>query len=671
MVPLLIGGLLLLAMPIIRSAKAQEPFITTWETTSADESITIPTNGVGVSDYDFAIDWGDGTTETYSGNDPDPSHTYSSAGSYSVEITETFPRIFLNAGFNEDGDEENAKKLMSIDHWGSIEWETMFAAFSGAANMTYNTSDKPNLTKVSSMREMFKDAEKFNGDIGGWDVSNVENMLQMFASAGSFNRDIGDWDVSKVNTMKIMFNQADSFNKDISGWDVSGVSDMESMFLGADSFGQDIGDWDVSNVENMTNMFSFAGLSPTNYDATLIGWSRLNLKSIVYFHAGESQYTVSAESARESIIDSGWSIQDEGKTPVVNVSITGSPDYTPPPATPGTDNNLIGRFSTETNDDIQSVDVLPFINDLTITFDGSNQGVESVEVWQSDDDLFDSQEDSLLSTKNMDPASQIPNEMTFANIDDPSFKQTPQYLFVTVDLTEEGGGEVEATLNDSLDLTIPGGDLTNESSEFPVALSSGKTALPVELTAFDVAVQNRKAILRWQTASESQNAGFYIERKEGSNSTNAAWKKVGFQKSNATGGSTTEPQRYRFTDKDLPYENDKLLYRLRQVDTDGTVIYSGIRSVEIGPPDDLRLYKPFPNPAKESATLHYTLPKAMDVSIRVYDVMGREVSKLQYGTKGAGRNKIQISTLSLSAGIYFVRIQADGKVQTKKFTVMK
>jgi len=56
-------------------AHGQDAFITTWETTSADESITIPTENSSV-DYDFEIDWGDGTTATITGSDPDPSHTY-------------------------------------------------------------------------------------------------------------------------------------------------------------------------------------------------------------------------------------------------------------------------------------------------------------------------------------------------------------------------------------------------------------------------------------------------------------------------------------------------------------------------------------------------------------------------------------------------------------------
>lgn len=99
---LLLIALLVGVGPAAQSALGQA-FITTWETTSSGESITIPTDSNSVG-YDFEVDWGDGTTETITGADPDPEHTYNSAGTYQVEITGTFPRIFLDAWFGGEGD---------------------------------------------------------------------------------------------------------------------------------------------------------------------------------------------------------------------------------------------------------------------------------------------------------------------------------------------------------------------------------------------------------------------------------------------------------------------------------------------------------------------------------------------------------------------------------------
>lgn len=270
-------------------------FITTWQTTQADETITIPTKESD-TDYDFEIDWGDGTTETISGSNPNPSHTYDDAGVYTVEITGTFPSIYLDAWHWGDGDAQNAEKLKSIEQWGSIEWESMANAFAGAANMTYNVSDVPDLSNVTDMSRMFMDAQSFNGDISDWDVSNIENMNTMFFGAEAFDSNIGGWDVSSVTNMGHMFNQAESFNQDIGNWNVSSVGDMSAMFQHAKSFNQDISSWDVSGAYDMGGMFSFA----SKFNQDIGGWDvsgvtnmRFMFQSATNFNQDIGQWEVS------------------------------------------------------------------------------------------------------------------------------------------------------------------------------------------------------------------------------------------------------------------------------------------------------------------------------------------------------------------------------------------
>jgi surface protein len=261
-------GLLLLALAVAPpKVAAQDAFITTWETTTANDTITVPTAASDTT-YDFTIDWGDGTTETYSGDDPDPSHVYTSADTHTVAITGTFSRIFLDAGDFGDGDRANAEKLQSIDQWGTIQWESMQLAFAGASDMTYGATDTPDLSNVTSMEEMFQDASSFNGDISSWDVSGVTEMNSMFQDASSFNQDLSGWDVSNVTNMRRMFSGAGSFNQDISGWNVSEVTDISAMFTDATSFNQPIGSWDVSNVTDMSALFSRA----TNFNQPIGSW---------------------------------------------------------------------------------------------------------------------------------------------------------------------------------------------------------------------------------------------------------------------------------------------------------------------------------------------------------------------------------------------------------------
>ena len=127
------------------------PFITTWKTTAANESITIPTTDTG---YSYTVDWGDGTsdTKTYTGN---ASHTYATIGEYDVQITGAFPRIY----FDNKGDKA---KIIAIKSWGSIEWQSMANAFYGCTNLNGETAtDTPNLVAVTNMIRMFRGANIF------------------------------------------------------------------------------------------------------------------------------------------------------------------------------------------------------------------------------------------------------------------------------------------------------------------------------------------------------------------------------------------------------------------------------------------------------------------------------------------------------------------------------
>ncbi len=256
-------------------------FITTWKTTTANESIFIPIVTGRLFDYDYNVDWGDGTTDTGQTADDNASHTYTEAGVYTVSITGTFPAIKFDA-FNDETKLKNAAKIQSIEYWGNREWLSMNSAFEGCENLVGNAKDTPNLAKVNDMTAMFSDAASFNQDINNWDVSKVPNMTFMFNGAVSFNQDISSWDVSNVINMSAMFQNATAFNQDISSWDLSKVIDTRSMFSNATSFNQDIGSWDVSKVTNMTAMFSGA----TAFNQDISSWDVFRVVSMIIMFQG-------------------------------------------------------------------------------------------------------------------------------------------------------------------------------------------------------------------------------------------------------------------------------------------------------------------------------------------------------------------------------------------------
>ncbi|WP_409029182.1 BspA family leucine-rich repeat surface protein [Gracilimonas sediminicola] len=286
-------------------------FTTKWVTTSANETVTIPTGGgTEITDFNFTIDWGDGTLETYTGDDPDPSHTYATSGTYTVTIGGIFPHMMPDT----DGDLD---QLVSLESWGSIKWEDMTRMFAWARNMEYKATDAPDLSNVSSLAAMFFAAENVNADLNDWDVSTITDMSFMFDGATAFNGDITGWNTGNVTTMRDMFQFASAFNQDISDWDVSKVTDLRNMLNNASAFDQDLGDWQIESVEFMQagsqGFLEGTALSIINYDSLLIKWSEQALPMNLTLDVDSTYYSRRSASSRQKIIDDfNWTIIDGG-----------------------------------------------------------------------------------------------------------------------------------------------------------------------------------------------------------------------------------------------------------------------------------------------------------------------------------------------------------------------
>ncbi len=228
---------------------------------------------------------------------------------------------------------------------------------------------------------------------------------------------------------------------------------------------------------------------------------------------------------------------------------------------------------------------------------------------------------------------------------------------------EYGGDEYAANMNESDSVTV--------SSPAPDAIVKIEPkSLPVELTGFDAQRTDGTVRLSWQTASETNNAGFYVQRKQ----REAQWQRLGFVESKARDGTTSDSEGvrdYRFTDTDLPYAVDSLTYRLRQADIDGTANLSGETVVRLAPPNQLTLHSPFPNPARRQARLRFETPRPTEVRVAVYDLLGRQVKTLVDGHLDAGRHTELLPVSSLVPGMYFVRLRGNGTSRTRKFTVVR
>jgi len=79
----------------------------------------------------------------------------------------------------------------------------------------------------------------------------------------------------------------------------------------------------------------------------------------------------------------------------------------------------------------------------------------------------------------------------------------------------------------------------------------------------------------------------------------------------------------------------------------------------------------YPNPARNDMDIRFGIPREERVSIKVYDVSGREVKTLVDDRLEAGYHTIKLDGKNLPSGIYFARLETDGYEATKKLVLMK
>ena len=162
----------------------------------ANEVITLPLP-TGFN-YDFVVDWGDGTTsEVDSPTDIDIAHTYAVAGNYTVEIT-GLCESWSFSSFPTDKD-----KITAVTDLGDVGWKDFSGAFENCQNLT--NFDGGVTDEVTNMSSMFNDAINVTPDASTWDTGLVTNMNSMFRDAAMANPVTTTWDTSLVTNMTNMF----------------------------------------------------------------------------------------------------------------------------------------------------------------------------------------------------------------------------------------------------------------------------------------------------------------------------------------------------------------------------------------------------------------------------------------------------------------------------------
>jgi hypothetical protein len=117
----------------------------------------------------------------------------------------------------------------------------------------------------------------------------------------------------------------------------------------------------------------------------------------------------------------------------------------------------------------------------------------------------------------------------------------------------------------------------------------------------------------------------------------------------------------------LPYSDLGLLF---YNEDSLQIIISGVEEYDAAP-NTYYLHQNYPNPFNPSTTIKYHLSEAGNVDLRLYDILGKEISVLEQGYKNAGTYEVYLNASPLSSGVYFYRLKLDSFSAERKMILIK
>ena len=113
-------------------------------------------------------------------------------------------------------------------------------------------------------------------------------------------------------------------------------------------------------------------------------------------------------------------------------------------------------------------------------------------------------------------------------------------------------------------------------------------------------------------------------------------------------------------------------YRLKQVDFNGNFEYFNLSNeVVIAAPDEYSLNQNYPNPFNPSTKISFQIPVDGAVSLKIFDISGKEVLELVNGNLNAGFHTINFNATGLTSGVYFYKLSAGNFTKVMKMSLIK
>ncbi len=194
--------------------------------------------------------------------------------------------------------------------------------------------------------------------------------------------------------------------------------------------------------------------------------------------------------------------------------------------------------------------------------------------------------------------------------------------------------------------------------------------VPVELSSFTANIKDHDVVISWVTSTETNNSGFEIEKNLLND--NTGWTEVVFIPGH---GTSTERHSYSYTDQKPGTGN--ILYRLKQVDLDGTFRIYGPLEVNAAGISEYSIAQNYPNPFNPATKIKYQIAgsgsdhNGVPVRITVFDVLGNEITTLVNENKTAGSYEVDFNASGISSGVYYYTMKAGDFIQSRKMIILK
>ncbi|MGA2625394.1 MAG: LamG-like jellyroll fold domain-containing protein [Bacteroidota bacterium] len=248
------------------------------------------------------------------------------------------------------------------------------------------------------------------------------------------------------------------------------------------------------------------------------------------------------------------------------------------------------------------------------------------------------------------------NNATFV----PGARDIPVYQYVS-------GLSATSVYHFRVDASNGGGSAHGDDSMFTTL-----STLPIQLASLTAATVTSGVKLEWTTVSETNNYGFYVERHR---QDSTVFRTV----STLIPGAGTSLSQHHYSWVDSTVTDGNYIYRVRQVDLNGSLSYSQPITVNVVlgvsgevAPKKFQLLQNYPNPFNPSATIKFSVEHAEHAALIVYDMLGQEVARLFDGAAEPGHYyRLTFDGSRVGSGLYIYRIVTDSHTDVKKMLLLK